>query len=628
MRERQADLSRRSVLKGASALGAASTIPATGGVAMADTDREGDKPDMDELDPERYDYEAAIRESAQIQTRTGAEIWVDVIRPDTDEAVPTIMVASPYYNPLGRGWKGEFKEPHEDTLPPTAPWRRAFYGDPSYVPFPEWYDEYFVPRGYAVALMDLRGTRNSSGCQTYGDRDEVYDAVDVVDHLVETEWSNGAVGMTGGSYDGTIAIGAAAEQPQTGRNPAALQAIVPIRAIGRWYDYAFVNGAQIAAQSLITPSLFTAAFTSTDTQNAYTDDERYPLHVLERKACIGTFGAAVSAGHASPYQDATDEFWRERSFTKSAGLFNTPTFLIHGLFDYNVKTHNVGYLWERLPADLPKKLWLFNDGHNDPHDPRDPEEGGSNIYPFQEKYVEAVHRWFCQHLKGVEAGALVDPTYEVQGADGEWRDGGPYPASEEDLTLYLGPDGRTYEDGAPGGAAAYADGEHSTAPDSLTFRTDPFEEDTRVSGQFGFEFGIIAEGTDATVAVEILDVPPDADPEDAATTTMTPDRTAPLLVSYAWLRAWYRDSVPMRGMAIPHEGDPLSPGALEEVAFGSLYTDVVVPAGHRLAFRVSNAAGGTLGSEMGGDVRIVFGQEGSRVNVPVAPPATPAPGEG
>jgi X-Pro dipeptidyl-peptidase len=628
MRERHTDLSRRSVLKGASAMGAASTLPATGGVAMADPEREGDKPDMDELDPERYDYDAAIREFAQIRTRTGAEIWVDVIRPDTDEAVPTIMVASPYYNTLGRGWKGELKEPHEDTLPPTAPWRRTLYGDPSYVPFPEWYDEYFVPRGYAVALMDLRGTRNSSGCQTYGDRDEVYDAVDVIDHLVETEWSNGAVGMTGGSYDGTIAVGAAAEQPQTGRNPEALKAIIPIRAIGRWYDYAFVNGAQIAAQSLITPSLFTAAFPSTDTQNAYTDDERYPLHVLARKACMGTFGAAVSAGHASPYQDATDEFWRERSFTKSAGLFNTPTFIIHGLFDYNVKTHNIGYLWERLPEDLPKKLWLFNDGHNDPHDPRDPEEGGANIYPFQEKYVEAVHRWFCQHLKGVEAGALVDPTYEVQGADGEWRDGGPYPASEEDLTLYLGPDGRTYEDGAPGGAAAYADGEHSTAPDSLTFRTDPFEDDTRVSGQFGFEFGIIAEGTDATVAVEILDVPPGADPGDAATTTMTPDRTAPLLVSYAWLRAWYRDSVPMRGMAIPHDGDPLSPGALEEVAFGSLYTDVVVPAGHRLAFRVSNAAGGTLGSEMGGDVRIVFGEEGSRVNVPVAPPATPAPGEG
>ena len=168
--------------------------------------------------------------------------------------------------------------------------------------------------------------------------------------------------------------------------------------------------------------------------------------------------------------------------------------------------------------------------------------------------------------------------------------------------------------------AAYADGEQSSAPDSQTFVTDPFDSDTRISGQFGFEFGIIADGTDATVAVEILDVPPGADPGDDATTTMTPDRGSPLLFSYAWVRAWYRDTVPMRGMAIPHDGEPLSPGALEEVQFGSLYTDVVVPAGHRLAFRVSNAAGGTLGSEMGGTVRILTGPEGSRVDVPVAPP--------
>ncbi|PSQ35851.1 hypothetical protein BRD05_04295 [Halobacteriales archaeon QS_9_70_65] len=621
MRQRDTDLSRRSILRGATAFGAASTLPLSAGVTAADPRREGPKPDMDEVDPERFDYDDAVREYEQIETRTGAEIWVDIIRPDTDEEVPTVMVVSPYYNTLGRGWKGEFKEPQEGPEYPTSPGAPLFSGDGETVPFPEWYDEYFVPRGYAVALMDLRGTRNSSGCQVYGDRDEVYDAVDVVDYLVETEWSNGAVGMTGGSYDGTIAIGAAAEQPQTGRNPEALQAIIPIRAIGRWYDYAFVNGAQIAGQSLITPSLFTEYLAAGDTQNAYTDDDRYALHVLERKACMGTFGAAVSAGHASPYQDATDEFWRERSFTKSAGLFNTPTFVIHGLFDYNVKTHNIGYLWERLPDDLPKKLWLFNDGHTDPHDPRDPEEGGSNLYPFQDRYVEAVHRWFCQYLKNVEAGAQIDPTYEVQGADGGWRDGGSYPASEEDLTLYLGPDGGASEGGAPGGVAAYADGPQSSAPDSRTFVTDPFDSDTRVSGQFGFELGIIADGTDATVAVEILDVPPDAEPGDDATTTMTPDREAPLLFSYAWVRAWYRDTVPMRGLSIPHDGEPLSPGALEEVAFGSLYTDVVIPEGHRLAFRVSNAAGGTLGSEQGGDVRIVCGSEGSRVNVPVAPPA-------
>ena len=105
------------------------------------------------------------------------------------------MIASPYYNTLGRGWKRELKEPHQGPEAPTSP---GFPGlsPGEAVPFPEWYDEYFVERGYAVALMDLRGTRNSSGCQKYGDRDEVYDVVDAIDALVERPWSNGAFGMT------------------------------------------------------------------------------------------------------------------------------------------------------------------------------------------------------------------------------------------------------------------------------------------------------------------------------------------------------------------------------------------------------------------------------------------------
>jgi predicted acyl esterase len=93
-----------------------------------------------------------------------------------------------------------------------------------------------------VALMDLRGTRNTSGCQTYGDRDEVFDAVDVVDHIADQPWSNGKVGLTGGSYDGTIATGAAVEQPISGKHKNAVAAVIPIRAIDRWYDYHFLNG--------------------------------------------------------------------------------------------------------------------------------------------------------------------------------------------------------------------------------------------------------------------------------------------------------------------------------------------------------------------------------------------------
>ncbi len=485
--------------------------------------------------------------------------------------------------------------------------------------FPEWYDEYFVPRGYAYVAMDLRGTRNSSGCQVYGDRDEVFDAVDVVDWVADQPWSNGKVGMTGGSYDGTIAIGAAAEQPMSGRHPHALAAIIPIRAIDRWYDYHFFNGVQSSGHAL-TPALFTAVLAGADTQNAGTDDLLLPLHVAERKACIATVGAAVDAGYASPYQDARAPFWRERDFQRSAAGFRAATFVIHGLFDYNVKTNNAGHLWESLDDDLPKKLWLMNGDHVDPHAPTTADAGRHVLpFPFQAKFVEANHRWWLQFLKGVDAGALAGSEFEVQRADGAWEDGGAFPASTGDFALSLTPSGGAVAGDAPDGALTYRDGPNGSGATSQVFVTEPFTQDTRLSGQIGFELDIAATGRDATVGIEVVDVPPGVNPTARPTVTADGGDSAPLTISYGWLRAVYRDSVPLRGVSTPTGGALLEAGKRTDVRFGSLYTDVVVPAGHRLAFKVGSSAGGTLASNLGGTVSVFTGAGGSRVLLPVAP---------
>ncbi len=267
-------------------------------------------PDLDELDPIRFEYGDATVEAFQIPVRLREsgdsrqaidQIWIDVIRPVTDEPLPTVMMASPYYNTLGRGWRGEFKTPANEAFGPLVGAPGLGSGEPQ-VGFPEWYDEYFVPRGYAYVAMDLRGTRNSSGCQVYGDRDEVYDAVDVIDWIADQPWSNGKVAMTGGSYDGTIANGVAAEQPISGRHPEALAAATPIRSIGRWYDYHFFNGVQ-SSSHLATPALFTAVLAGEDTQNAPEEDVLDPLHVAERKACIAT--SAPRSTPATPRRTRT-----------------------------------------------------------------------------------------------------------------------------------------------------------------------------------------------------------------------------------------------------------------------------------------------------------------------------------
>ena len=592
-------------------------------------------PDLDKLDPVRYSYADAVVEYYQVPTRKNPPtcdpaniatcpdtIWVDVVRPKTDVKVPTIMMASPYFNNSGRGFKAEKKTPHQSTLrPPPEP----------QTGFPEWYDEYFVPRGYAFAAMDLRGTRNSSGCQTYGDRDEVTDAVDVVDFLAEQPWSSGKVGMTGGSYDGTIANGAAVEAPISGKHPDALAAIIPVRAIGAWYDYHYFNGVQ-SGDHLLTPANFTVLRPPTDTPNSGTDDVLFGVHLAERIGCVGTLGAVAAAGYASPYQDASSEFWAERDFTKDAIGVRAATFVIHGLFDFNVKPHNAGYFWNALPRDLPKKLWLLNGDHFDPRCPTEDDcvaKGYRVPFSVADQYVEANHRWWLQFLKGVEAGATRTPV-EVQGRDGSLAPSTRYPAATRRLPLTLTADGTAIPTGSGGdeGSVSYADGPLGQgAPSSVRFVTAPFPRDTRLSGQLDLGLTISTTGPDTTIAVQIDDLPPTADDEADGGTSRYDIREPDEVVtfSYAWLRAFYRESVhfgPER--SVPKGGSPMVPNEPTPVEFSSMHTDYVVPAGHRLRFTFSNAAGGTVAANTGGTVTLATGDGASTITLPIADAPTDA----
>jgi X-Pro dipeptidyl-peptidase len=598
---------------GASAGAAGGTVPqATNGTATGPTSgvhaqpgtgASKPLPDIDKIDGPRYAMKDAIVEHALVPSRNGIDsIWVDVIRPKTKPGVkvPIIMDASPYFNTLGRGWKGDCKTPHSIAIgQPGTP----LLGCTTTSAFPEFYDEYFVPRGYAVALMDLHGTRNTSGCQTYGDRDEIFDAVDVIDHLVEQPWSNGKVGLTGGSYDGTIANGVAVEQPISGKHKDAVAAVIPIRAIDRWYDYHFLNGVP-SSDHAATAAEFTEVFPVADNPNSGTDDTLVAAHLAQRKACIATLGAAAAAGYAPTYQDADSAFWSERDFAKDAKTTKAAFFFIHGLYDFNVKTVNVGQMWAALPAGAPKKLWLENGDHVDPDTP-DAEHAkkAGHLFPFtfQAAYRVAVHRWWAQFLKGIPAGALDTPTVEVQGADGHWTGSRSWPVRTTDSVVKLP-------------ALSYTDRPDSST--SATFVTAPVKKATRLSGQLSFDLSYTLQGPDTTFAVRIDDLGPDATKDTPVTMTMLDGPVdKAFTISYAWGRAWYRSTLKPRGISTPKSGSPVTPGAVTRMTFGSLPLDYTLAPGHRLRLVFSPSEGGTLASSTGGTVAL---QAGSTVRIPYA----------
>ncbi|HET8950889.1 MAG TPA: CocE/NonD family hydrolase, partial [Solirubrobacteraceae bacterium] len=162
--------------------------------------------------------EDTIYESLSIPTVDGDRIHVEVARPKGVAKAPVILTYSPY-NSLSEG-----------TSPNLA------------------YDELglrYLPKGYARAVADVLGTRNSSGCWDYGGRKEQQSGVDLVNALAAQPWANGKVAMIGGSYDGTTANMVAAR----GADVPGLAAIVPELAISRWYGYAYAGGVRYLGNS-------------------------------------------------------------------------------------------------------------------------------------------------------------------------------------------------------------------------------------------------------------------------------------------------------------------------------------------------------------------------------------------
>jgi putative CocE/NonD family hydrolase len=96
----------------------------------------------------------------------------------------------------------------------------------------------FVPRGYAMVAVDVRGTGASFGSRdSFRSPAEREDFRTIMDWVVAQDWCNGHLGATGISY-----VGAAADFAATTGHPA-LKAIAPISAVwDTWLDHLYPGG--------------------------------------------------------------------------------------------------------------------------------------------------------------------------------------------------------------------------------------------------------------------------------------------------------------------------------------------------------------------------------------------------
>ncbi len=418
-----------------------------------------------------YSYEEAIKETIFVESKLDTDqdgefdrIAVDIIRPkETDKKlkVPIIMDASPYYESMGRGNESEIKDTDNDGINDQ---------------FPLYYDNYFVPRGYAVALPDMVGTNNSDGCPRTGGPEEIESIRVVIDWLngkgkawdqdgekIEAKWSNGKVGMIGKSYDGTLANGVAA----TGVK--GLKTIVPIGAISDWYNYYRSQG--LTYYNNGPGGLANRVASSSNREN-----------------CGDIFQQMnIDADDASGDYNS---FWNERNYVQDARKVKASVFAVHGLNDYNVKMNHFSDWWEALSKqNVPRKLWLTETGHVDPFDFR------------REEWVDTLHDWFDYWLMGINNGIMDEPAVDIERGADQWETHTEWPAKKaKNIKLKLAPGvsdetnglltfGKVktretirFTDNPRQTEQQMVTNETSVKTDRLVFLTEPLAEDVRFSG--------------------------------------------------------------------------------------------------------------------------------------------------
>jgi predicted acyl esterase len=132
-----------------------------------------------------------------IQLRDGVAVRANVFRPEQGGRFPVLMCAHPY---------GKNALPARGPLGYLPPKRYRFMRQPEPVTFSAYTTweapdpGYWVPRGYAVVNLDLRGFGTSEGIGSLLSDQEARDYAEAIEWAAAQPWSSGKVGLNGVSY--------------------------------------------------------------------------------------------------------------------------------------------------------------------------------------------------------------------------------------------------------------------------------------------------------------------------------------------------------------------------------------------------------------------------------------------
>jgi len=237
----------------------------------------------------------------RVPMRDGVELVADMWRPAAEGRYPTILTRTPYIR-VGRG---------------TA--ERSIY---------------FASRGYVVIVQDTRGRGDSGGefGRVGNDDDNFFvddgrDGHDTIEWIAKQPWSNGKVGMMGGSYVATVQWLAARERPQH------LVCIVPTAPAGRYFDeLPYQGGAFLMAWAL--------SWANRGSDRLMQDPNRWGLdwqRIFTHRPLLTmdeAMGRRMRLWRAWLKHDSLDDYWKRLYFSPDDfRKIDIPALHITGWFD-------------------------------------------------------------------------------------------------------------------------------------------------------------------------------------------------------------------------------------------------------------------------------------------------------
>ncbi len=414
----------------------------------------------------------------------------------------------------------------------------------------------FPSNGYAMIVVDVRGTGASEGSWDSFGALEQGDSATLVQWAASRPFSNGVIGLSGVSY-GAINQFLTVEQPGT----EAVKAIFPIVPMADSYrdvtwaggteDSGFiplwlglVNGlAMIPAQdSLSQPKIALNA----ESQHVLDLGQFAGPVVLD--AALGGFEMMLpTVLQTYPDQAYDGPFYQLRSPIRNITKVRVPTFIVGGTWDLFQRGEPILFRALKL-SRAKKKLMIGPWYHTTAGAGLTADDGSSPVHDTKGTLLPSLNNlqlaWFDRWLKGMHNGVDKFPAVETYylGA-GKWAPDKRYPASRtryerwylsaasgSGTSLYAGSlapaaDGGETQVTIPwipvngvcsrsttqwtAGLAALATCENDNQPSELlsaTFTTPPFTAPYAISGPIDATIWISSTNTDAQVVATLSDV--------------------------------------------------------------------------------------------------------------------------